>query len=107
IEFAYAAQARAVREAQGKIPSQVRPEGVPFGKDDWKLSPAAEKVVEKVWEAFPVLKTDKVLSDRLQKLAELVADGTFVRVASKAMRKDLGAAALVFPDPRIGTVEQG
>ncbi len=107
IEFAYAAQARAVREAQGSIPSQVHPEGVPFSDGGWRLSLAGEKVVEKIWEAFPVLKTDEVLSDRLQKLAKLVADGTLVDVASETLRKDLGDAARVFPDPRIGTVEQG
>jgi histidine ammonia-lyase len=108
IEIAYAAQARAVREAIGSIPTKAEghaADKVLFGHGDWRLSPATEAVVERVWEVFPKLEEDTVLSDRLQELARVVTSGELVRIASERLAEDVSGPC--FPDPSVGKVEEG
>ncbi len=104
IEIAFAAQARAVRQEIGSIPSKV--EGrkkVDFSEGDWCLSAATEAVVQRVWKVFPPLEEDEVLSDRLKNLAEIVASGELVRIASGKLAE--GSDGSVFPDPAVGAFD--
>ena len=112
IELAYISQAAAIRKQLNHIPSKVPvPKGIrekfkqiesnlqtltnPFSLDiDLTeryavppalrlLNPMGEKILSKISDLFPTVKTDRALSDQLQKLAGIISQGTILELASE------------------------
>jgi histidine ammonia-lyase len=111
IEMAYISQAAAIRKHLNYIPSKVPvPKSIrrrfqkieknldeiyrPFSLDIQvkekyavdsslrQLNPMGERILSEVAEIFPIVKKDRVMSDQLQKLADLISNGKVVELAS-------------------------
>jgi histidine ammonia-lyase len=112
IEMAYISQAAAIRKLLNHIPSKVpvspairkRFERIemnletltnPFSLDiqvrekyavpvsQRSLNPVGEKILGEVSAIFPVVREDRVMSDQLQSLADLIAGGKIVEIAAE------------------------
>lgn len=74
------------RELQDlKIPFALKiqvQEQYPVDPEQRKLNPVGEKILAELCKVFPPVKTDTVLSDRLQALAELITAGKVVDLAA-------------------------
>ena len=111
VEMAYIIQAAAIRKQLDHIPSrapvsdavkqklaeieeEVQDLKVPFAlkfhfqeqypvdPKQRKLNTVGEKILDKLSPVFPAVKTDTILSDRLQSLAELISAGNVVDLAA-------------------------
>jgi histidine ammonia-lyase len=96
MEFAFAAQAAAIRKEMDHIPSRAPDPTDPAGKrpkniHHWTsaeraLNPAGEDVLAEVRKVFPTVKRDRYMADELQNLATRILDGTILAAAEGAHR---------------------
>lgn len=83
VEFAFIAQAAAIRREQERIPSRLHAEGIPWSEEQRRLSPVCEDILKELWLRFPPLKADRVMADEIAALSQFVTEGGAVRIAGK------------------------
>jgi len=83
VEFAFIAQAAALRREQERIPSRLKPEGFAWTAEQRRLSAVCEEILKELWLRFPPLKADRYMADEIAALSQFVQDGGAVRIAER------------------------
>jgi histidine ammonia-lyase len=88
IELAFAAQAAAIRKEMDYIPSksfgpdgETKKERYQWSPEQRRLNQVGEAVLQKIYEVFPKVMSDRCMADQIQELAECVLQGNILRTA--------------------------